>query len=104
MRSVPSSYTGGKNEWLMAKLQLYEQDLTDVLRAQERCGRFLLELPALGVDPRLSKFGEAVFTQTLVNAGLTLVFVLKTDVVSGEKLEGASQRRCCLHWSHTISL
>ena len=68
------------------------------------CGRFLLQLQALGVDPRLSGFREAVFIQTLVNVGFTLIFVRKIDEVRGEKLQGASQRTFCSHSSNTASL
>jgi len=36
LHSVTSSNTGGKNEWPMAKLQLYELGFTYVLFTQER--------------------------------------------------------------------
>jgi hypothetical protein len=69
------------------------------------CGMYRHKLPALALDSRLSEFfGEALFTQTLVNVRFILVFVLKTDEIRGEKLQGALQRRCCFHFSHTVSI
>jgi hypothetical protein len=46
--------------------------------------RYLHELPALGVDPRLPKFVQTVFTQTVVNVGFIFVFVVTTDGVTGD--------------------